>query len=98
MLIGFITDIENTGLLGGIIILIILGIPTFLLYKKAFQKKVNHTPQRTYERTTYSALKNIDTQRLDESLETNLHKPTNKKKLSQNQQSTIHVLHLMLLV
>ena len=69
MLIVFITDIENTGLLGGIIILIILGLPTFLLYKKAFQKKVNHTPQRTYERTTYSALKNIDTQRLDESLE-----------------------------
>ena len=66
MLIVFLTDIESIGLLFGIIVLIILGIPTFLLYKKAFQKKANHTQQRTYERTTYSAPKNIDLQKLKE--------------------------------
>lgn len=66
MLIVFLTDIESTGLLFGIIILIILGIPIFLLYKKAFQKKANYTQPQTYERTTYSAPKNIDLQKVKE--------------------------------
>lgn len=69
MLIAFLTDIESTGLLSGIIILLILGIPTFLLYKKAFQKKANNTQQRTYERTTYSAPKNIDIQKTNETFD-----------------------------
>ena len=69
MLLGFLTDSESIGLVTGIIILIILGIPTFLLYKKAFQKKANHTQHRTYERPTYSASKNIDIQKRNETFD-----------------------------